>query len=63
MWREGWETSQQSPIVSEWEGKQKQGNTWGVATRPRAQPCLREAKGHSGYQKCGASKVERGSLA
>lgn len=27
MWREAWETSQQSQIVSEWEGEQKRGNT------------------------------------
>lgn len=63
MGREGRETSQQSPTVSEWEGERKPGNTWGVATRPRAQPCPGGAEGHGSYPKFGASKREGDSLA
>lgn len=64
MGREGRETSQQSPTVSEWEGERKKpGNTWGVATGPGAQPRLGAAEGHSSYPKLGASRGKRGSLA
>lgn len=64
MGREGRETSQPSPAVSEWEGERKKpGNTWGVATGPRAQPCLGGAEGHGSYPKFGASRGKGSSLA